>query len=329
VKYVAIILPALWCSYAFSADVNTPMRTTSLTVQVVNGTANGASVEDDKVFLQIYQHEQLQRTFDGAADKEGKAAFKEIPCGDHIVGVVGAMHRGMSFGGNTVALEHDTNDVYARVQVYDTSDDQTKLFVSAHHISLKIQQDSLLVTEYVQLENASDMAITAKDKDRKGRPIVVRMVLPKGIKNINFASYFEPQAVEMTDDGFYDTMAVPPGKNAITFSYTLDIQSASLNFVRKVMLPTSNVAVFTELNTAKIEGLDAPGTAVSREGMPMEFFTLNNLAPGAKIAFRITGLNKAAPESATWMILAGVFVVIAIIAGVKLYSGKASPKSST
>ena len=307
---------------ACGAEVNAPALPVSVTVRVVNGTANGTAVEGDKVLLRVYRHEQLLKTLDGVADKDGKVVFMDVPGGDHAVGVASAMHLGMNFGASPVSLNVGAGNVVAEVQVFDISYDPAKLLVHTHHLMIKAQQDSFLITEYFQLENSSDMAISSKEKDSKGRPVILKMMLPKGFKNFSSSDYFDENAIGFTDDGFYDTMAIPPGEQLITFSYTLDVTSDTAAIVKKVSLPTSSVVVFADLNNAKIEGLGMPNTATSSQGTPIEFYTLNNLAANSDITLRITGLHKSTSGTATWMILGGIFVAISIVAIIKLRSGK-------
>jgi hypothetical protein len=322
VRYLTPIIVALFFVCACGAEVNAPALPVSVTVQVVNGTANGTAVEGDKVFLRVYRHEQILKTLDSVADKDGKAVFRDVPAGDHAMGAVSAMHLNMNFGASSVPLNAGAGDVAAEVQVFDISYDPVKLSVRSHHLAIKTQQDSFLITEYLQLENSSDTAISSKEKDSKSQPIILKTMLPKGFKNFHSSGYFDENALVFTDDGFYDTMAIPPGEQIITFSYTLDIPSDTANIVKKVSLPTSSVVVFAELNNAKIEGLGTPSTATSSQGAPMEFYTLNNLAANSEISFRITGLHKSTSGMATWMILGGVFVAISIVAIMKLRAGR-------
>jgi hypothetical protein len=316
------IIIVLFFVCACGAEVNAPALSVSVTVQVVNGTANGTAVEGDKVFLRVYRHEQLVKTLDGMADKDGRAVFHDVPCGDHAVAVASAMHLEMNFGASPVSLSAIAGEVAAEVQVFDISYDSAKLSVHTHHLMIKAQQDSFLITEYFQLENASDTAMSSKEKDGKGRPVILKIMLPKGFKNFKSSGYFDENAIVFTDDGFYDTMAIPPGEQIVTFSYTLDIPSETAAIIKKLSLPTSSVVVFAELNNAKIEGLGTPSTATSPQGTPMEFYTLNNLAANSEIMLRITGLHKGTSGTATWMIMAGVFIAISIVAILKLRSGK-------
>jgi hypothetical protein len=80
----------------------------------------------------------------------------------------------------------------------------------------------------MQLKNSSDMAVSSKQKDGENREVILEIMLPKGFQNLKSTSYFKDAALVITEQGFYDTMAVPPGEYAVNFSYTLDITSSIL-----------------------------------------------------------------------------------------------------
>jgi len=332
VKHLTIIIAICLLSRPCIAGDAAQAQSASVTVQVLSGTANGTTVEGDEVTLQVYRHKQLLQTLTGKADKTGKVVFKEVSCGEHIVGLVSAIHSNMNFGGRPVAINEGVKDVSASVEVFDVSYDQSKLSIHTHHLTVKAQQDSLLVTEYFQLVNSSDMAVSSQQEDNKKKSIVLKIMLPKGFKNFSTSSYFEEQALEFTGDGFYDTMAVPPGEHLVTFSYTLDTDSDALDIVRRLSLPTSNVVIFADTGktacNVKIEGLGAPRTMTGNQGAKMEYYTLSNLAADTEISFKITGLNKSGASGlASWVILAIVFCAISIFAVLKLRPGKTPQKS--
>ena len=100
-----------------------------LTVEVTSGTANGAAVKDDVVIVRIYKHGQLLHTLDGKVGADGKAVFGNVPTGNRVVAVVRARHQDMMFNGQPVALRPAEDEFVARVQVFDVSDDKSKLSV--------------------------------------------------------------------------------------------------------------------------------------------------------------------------------------------------------
>jgi hypothetical protein len=290
-----------------------------LTVEVTSGTADGTAVTDDVVIVQIYEHGQLLQTLDSKTGANGTAVFENVPTGEHIVAVARTKHQDMMFNSQPIVLSPTEDKLFAQVQVFDVSDDKSKLSVETHHLIVRAHSESIEITEYMQLKNSSDMAVSSKERDSQNRTIVLDIMLPKGFKNLKASSYFEDEALVVTEEGFYDIMAVPPGDYDVTFSYTLDITSNSMDIVKKISLPTPNFVVFAELGRAKLEGLgESEKQLISTDGVSMEYYKRSQLAPAEEIAFQITGFNVGTSSLATWIILAVVFGALVVLVFLRL-----------
>jgi hypothetical protein len=181
---------------------------------------------------------------------------------------------------------------------------------------LKATPGSLEITEYMHIKNSSDFAITSSSRDNRNRPIVFEIMLPHGFRNLKPLSYFQGQEIVVTDDGFYDTMAVPPGEQHARFSYTLDVKSETLDITKTITLPTSEFVLFAELGQAKIRDLNENAQQASRSsGAAMEYYSRNELAPGDVVTFQLTNLDTGASALTKWIIaLAAISAITILIA---------------
>ncbi|MHC4083641.1 MAG: hypothetical protein ACYSU3_00720 [Planctomycetota bacterium] len=290
-----------------------------LVVEVTNGTANGAAVDGDKVLVGIYESSQLLHSLNGEVGADGKAVFEDVPIGDKIVALARAKHQDMMFSGRVVGLNSTVDKHLAHVEVYDVSWDKSNLSVGAHHIIIKARSEYLEISEYLQLRNSSDTAVSSKQKDSQGREIIFEIMLPEGFKNLKAISYFVENALVVTEQGFYDTMAVPPGEYQANFSYTLDISSSTMDIVKGISFPTSNLIVFAELGQAKLRGLGEAGKQVTNaSGAPMMYYQLSDLAPAEEVAFQIVGFNVSTSGLTTWIILSLTFGAIVVLVVLRL-----------
>ena len=133
------------------------------------------------------------------------------------------------------------------------------------------------------------------------------------------ASYFEEQAMVVTDEGFYDTMAVPPGEHQVSFTYTLEITSKTMDIVKGITLPTSKLVVFAELGTAELRGLgEVVNRATSDAGTEMKYYTREKLAAGEEIALQLAGFTVSNSGPSAWVILAVVFGVVMVVVVLRL-----------
>lgn len=317
--FSAIVMIFVCAAACFANNANVDSGRLVLSVEVTNGTENGHAVAGDSATVTIYEHNKPVDRLEGKVGADGKAVFEDIQAGEHLIAAAQVFHEGMSFGSNAVVLKTGQEQANAQVQVFDVSYDTSGLSAKTHHIILKRQDNSVLLTEYIQLVNSSDMAIGSKEKDSGGRPMVLTVPLPRGFQNFTSSSYLEPQALGFTKESFYDTMGVPPGNHEIIFSYTLEIKSGTMNVTKKVSLPTSHFVLYSQLGEKKIEGLgDAAGELALGDGTSSEYFVLGGLTSGKEVKFKIAGLSTSVGNKSSWIILAVVFGAIIVLAVLRL-----------
>jgi hypothetical protein len=297
-----------------------------LTVEVKSNTRNGATVAGDEVTLQLYKGQEQIDSLQAKVGEDGKAVFANVPTGPQRAAVACAKHQNMAFRSQPVPLDSPAAEFSASVQVFDVSTDASGLSIGIHHIMVALRSTSLEFTEYLQLRNSSDRAVIGAQRDDRDRPVVVRILLPAGFRDLTTASYLEPEAVVVTADGFYDTMAVPPGEHQVAFSYKVDIGPGTVKIVKGIALPTSELLVFWEHGQGKLTGLGEPNDRlVNAEGLPIEYYRRSGLKPGENLAFEISGFHVKESDASTWVILAAVFAVIVLIAILRLRPRSAGP----
>ena len=290
-----------------------------LTVEVTNGTTKTPAPADTETIVQVYVQGHLLHTYNGRTDAAGKTIFENVPEGEDVTAIARAKHQDMMFAGQPITLSLAQDEHVASVQVLDVSEDKSKLSVETHHFVIKAHPGSLEMTEYMQLKNPSDNAITSSERDGQNRTIVLDIKLPRGFRNLTSLSYFEDQALIVTDDGFYDTMAVPPGEQHITFSYTLDVTCETIDVVKTISLPTSEFVLFAELGVAKIHGLGQAAEQAKRSsGELMQYYNRSSLAPGEEVAFELTGLDVGSSGLTKWIVAGAVISVIVVLIVLRL-----------
>lgn len=286
----------------------------SLTIDVTNSTANGTDTVNDEVLVTIYEQGKLTQTLKGNIDSQGKAVFENVPTGNNITALPRVKHQNMMFNGHPIALKPGQTVFNGHVEVYEVSTDKSKLSVATHHFIIKVEADSLRITEYMRLDNSSDMAITSVEKDANDKTKVIEVMLPVGFKNLTFSRYFQENALVVTKDGFYDTMATPPGQYDAEFSYSLEIDSETIDIVKKISLPTSEFMVFSLLDKGQLIGLgDSGGEVNLADGSSAEYFSFPGLKAAEKINFQLVGFIVTKSNSSTFITLIVVFAMITIL----------------
>lgn len=299
-----------------------------VTVEVTNKTAGGASVEGDEVALEVFRHEQPLRMLEVKVGEDGKAVFEDVPTGPHVQALARVRHQNMSFRSHSVALDAEAGPFSVPATVYDVSSDRSVLSGGTHHLMIGQRDATLLIREYLQLRNPSDRAVTSSERDAQDRPIVLKFDLPEGFEDFVPSDYLASSSLLVTADGFYDTLAVPPGEHQVAFSYRVPIEGSVVELTRRLSLPTTELAVFWEQSQGRLEGLGEPDSRLANdEGVPIEYYRRADLKGGSEVTFRVTGLAERASNSNSWAVLVIAFVLVTVVVLWRLRSRPAAANS--
>jgi hypothetical protein len=317
------IVSSLFATSYLAGQTIEPPKQTSLTINVTNRTANGTATVNDDVLVNIYEQQKLIQTLKGNVDSDGKAVFENVPTGNNITALPVVKHQNMAFNGHPVALKQGQTIFIGHVDVFEVSTDKSKLSVATHHFIIKLEADSLRIAEYMQLNNSSDMAITSDEKDSNDKSNVIEVSLPKGFKNLFCSRYFQQNALVITEYGFYDTMAIPPGQFDADFTYTIEIDSETIDIMKKINLPTSDFMVFSLLDKGTVKGIGEPGGEVKlADGSLAEYYSFPAIRAGQQIKFQLSGFNVKQSNSAILITLIVVFALMAVLVIWRLFGQK-------
>ncbi len=310
---ISIMSPLFTASY-LAGQTSDVEGQASLIIHVTNRTAGGTATTNDDVLVTIFEQGKPTQTLKGNVDSEGKAVFQNVPTGDNITALPRVKHQNMMFNGHPVALKPEQTALTGHVEVYEVSTDKSKLSVAVHHFIIKVEADSLRITEYMRLENSSDMAITSEEKNENDKSKVIDVMLPEGFKNLTCSRYFQENALVITKDGFYDTMAIPPGQYDADFSYSLEIDSETVDIIKMISLPTSEFMVFSLLDRGRLKGLgDSKGEVKLADGTSAEYFSFPDLKNAEQIKFQVGGFNVKNSNTNVVIILTVVFALMAVL----------------
>lgn len=295
-------------------------------MKVTKGTPNGAPTVGDLAAITIYENGQEVETYTSTVDDAGNSHFEYPAVDGHFMILPRVKHQNMMFSGPVVHAVNSPAPIDVAVEVYDVLEDNSEITVGSHQIILKTVGRNILVTEFIQLKNPTNNALTSAIKDENDHAIVLSISLPTGHKEFTVSKYFQTNALGFTDDGFYDTMAIPPGTYDTMFTYLLPITAEEMSITKKITLPTDDVTIFSQLKSGQIAGLGQPeGQLTMEDGSPAEYFALGNKKSEDKIVITITGLETG--SSMTIMIIIAVaFLLIVPLVIARLKPAKQQKK---
>lgn len=282
-------------------------------VLVTNSSQNDTGAENCPVQLTLFTNNKQVKQMSSLTDGQGMCTFEELPSGD-VYAIAEAMHDNIAFSSKPVKLTHKHEPHEIRVRVYDISFDRDAIKSDTHHIILKSITNKILITEYIQIVNGTQKAISSNIKDMQSKPNVIEINLPKGFQQLKLLNYFNPKATVITDTGFYDTMAVAPGRYNAAYSYILPVDSESYNFSKKLTLAAKEVTIFAQLNGSKITGLgESAGEVVIQDGTEANYYTFE-VPENNELSFQISGLMVSKPaDKKPDITAASITTVVAII----------------
>jgi len=336
VKYLSITLILLTLITANTAFVlaedthqHQEHKIVTVTVKVVNGTASGTSVVGDKAFITIYHGDQLIETKEADVDSAGNALFSDVPGGGHYSIIPRSKHSNMMFAGPSVNLGIAEKNINASVEVYDVGKDNSVISIGTHHLIMKIVDQSLVITEFIQLVNATDKAISSADLDQDSKPKVINIKLPSGFKDLKSAQYFVENAIVVTEDGFYDTMAIPPGSFDAMFTYKIDLVGPVMDIKKDITMQTNDLMVFSQLPDGMLMGIgQSEGKFIMPDGSEANYYPSASFNTGEKLVFQIAGIETDRSAMVMMIIVTVIFVIFVLIIAKKLLSKKCACKNA-
>ena len=294
-----------------------------VSVKVKNATPEGKDVVGDKVTLRVMNPEHEAESFQGEVGANGKAVFENVPAGVGFRARAQVKHSDMSFSSHMFELDPGQTAFDIEVEVYEVSTDNSKLSVGVHQFIVKQAGNSILITEYVQLINPTGMAVTSTEKDQEGRNKVIEVFLPEGFKELHMLDYFAENAIVVTEDGFYDIMASPPGELQTAFSYSIDIAADVMEVTRKMSMPTAEFTVFSQLGAGNLQGLGEPaGEMTLADGSSAEYFNALSFEKGGEVKLQLSGFSGRNSLTKFLVILAVILGIVGLVVVIRKRSGR-------
>lgn len=195
------------------------------------------------------------------------------------------------------------------VPVYDATDDPSALRVKEHHLMLEGGEGSLLVKEFLLVENVGNKAFVGARPVDGGRRATLQFTLQRGAAELQYLSGLMECCVVPTASGFVDTMDVKPGVREIGFTYTLKPDSDRYAYARLLDYPSQGVNAFVSGAESATSSSLETREAVQLEGRRYLHLSGKDLPRGALVKLELGGLpNQSA--SLRYLILGATVLLV-------------------
>jgi hypothetical protein len=260
-----------------------------VTVQVLDQT--GAALLDENLEIILEGYDQFDQVYEDllTIPSSGQVTFQGVPFQAERVFFVSVPYGGAVYRSEILQVDGEMEELNLQVQIFETTTDSSGLMIDRLHVLVEFPQPDLVqIVEIYILSNLGSATIVAESPDL---PSVV-FSLPEGAGSIQFENGALGQRYLLTDEGFGDTVSIPPGTGVyqVLVSYTLPYGRNRVDFEQRMDFPLDAAIVMVppEGVTLKDGNLEDLGLQ-SLPGDQVRVYSTSGIAKGETLAFRISG----------------------------------------
>ncbi|MFQ6041056.1 MAG: hypothetical protein ACE5PV_09385 [Candidatus Poribacteria bacterium] len=194
-------------------------------------------VPNQEVSLYVYQNQNEIDQKSVVSDEKGSFLFSDLAIEPTISYSLTASYQNVDYSSKLISLAKQPEQTI-ELNVFDVSDDDSKIQAAAYHLILEPMDDGLYVTEYIIMANSGNTSfLTSLDSEND---VGFRLQLPKGYRNINFQQGFMECCVSVEGNTLLYSHATQPGMTTFIFSYQMPPQK-KINLSRQLSFNTSKL----------------------------------------------------------------------------------------
>ncbi len=299
----------------------------SVVVRVVDQTGGKLIQEDLSVKLESY--DEFELVFETSQDLPPSALvrFSDVPFQAGRVYFASVAYGGAVYRSEIIQVGEDTFSLDLQVEIFDTTTDTAELIIDRLHLLFDFPSPNLIqVSEIFILSNQGVKTIVAESLGQAS----VEFPLPTGAGSLVFEDGALGQRFLLTEDGFGDTVSIPPGEGVyqVVVSYTLPYDRNRLEFSQRLSYPLSAHVVLVPAEGVKVKNSSLRDLGVqSLPGSEIQVFSGGAIPRGEVLEFKLTGNPFGSPMGAllSWnltnwfMIGLGVLGIGLLASGIWLY----------
>jgi hypothetical protein len=316
-------------------DENADLSTGVVYVEIIDHSGGVLSTQDIEIRLEGY--DEFEKSFEQILELpgEGPAIFNDVPLKSGRIYFASISYGGAVYRSAIYQVDPETREIVLQVGIFETTTDSTGIAVDRIHVLIDSPDPEYIqVSEILILSNLGEKTVVAVDPNQP----VLTFPLPEGASDLQFENGTLGQRYVKTDDGFGDTVSIPPGSGVyqVLFHYWLPYQGSKLEFSQAMNYPVSAVVVMTPAGLLKIKGNSFQDLGVqSIPSGDVQVYSGGGLARGDKLEFQITGSQvfpKEKPiadsiELNPFIIIIGILGIGLTLAGIVLFIRNRKPSA--
>ncbi len=276
--------------------------------QVVNDTQGGSSVAGVEVTLITYVDDMMAETRTTTTEQKGEFQFDNVVM--EYKHLVSARYMEVDYY-YPVAFKPGETTAYIKAGVCDTTVSDEAISVGLAHTIIKIEEESLLVTEVFWLINDGDRTYVGTDG-------VLVFALPEGATDFEAPQELMPDYELRDNNSVAYLVPLPPGETQLVYSYSLvkpDSDEFAIPLEISYPMDIYELMVGGEEIEVAVTQLAPAEPVFTSTGERFIHFRGEDLPHGTVINLRLSNLSENGS-----MFLTILWVIIAVvIAGIIVY----------
>jgi hypothetical protein len=225
------------------------------TVNVTIDNQSEGQTQEGEMQIRLEGFDHMNQVYNKTLPVENveKFTFENVPFKTGRLFVASVLYRGAVYRSDIAEVEPEEKTLDLTVEVYGTTTDHEALQVERLHIFVDFPQSNVAAFgEIFIISNFGQRTVVTKEEGE----VVLDFHLPSGAENVRFESGELGDRFLPTEDGFGDTMSIPPGSGVyqMLVFYDLPYRNHKLQFQQKMPLPVGAVVVMTPASDVRLKG---------------------------------------------------------------------------
>lgn len=194
---------------------------------IVQGTADGASVEGLEAILHIYDSQLREQIAEYTVDADGAYQYDEVVIRPDFAYRMTVDHMGVNYSSGVYIGDPSQNEMVIDVMVYEIGADESALEITSRATQINLSPQGLYIIEVIDMINQSDRAYIRDNVSTVTESVSVQFALPEGARLQ--LDHTDPNRILLSDDGLmvFDIAPVlPNSEHYVQYSYLLPIENA-------------------------------------------------------------------------------------------------------
>jgi hypothetical protein len=260
-----------------------------VSVEIIDQTGGSLLSKGLEIVLEGYDQFELAYQEVLPVDATGQVLFTDVPLDPDQVFFASISYGGAVYRSELVAIDESIDSLDLFIQLFDTTTDDDGLFIERVHVLVEfVQPDLVNVVEIYIFSNLGDKTVVALDSNE---PSVV-FPLPADAGSIGFDDGVLGRRYLLTEDGFGDTVSIPPGTGVyqVLVYYTLPYQRNKLEFIQDMAYPVGAVVVMAPADNIKVKSSELVSMGIQDlPSGPIQVFSGGAISKEQPLEFRISG----------------------------------------